>query len=614
MVRTIALCITLIFLPIWVCSATHSQSDTLLVPTKQDLGEITVTSQRLSFQLKESSQTVQLIPRSVIEQSGAFLATDLLQQVPGLDIQRRGVGYTQADLNIRGGTFDQSLLLIDGVRLDDAQTGHHTLNFLPPLSVIDRIEITKGPSARIFGQNAFTGGVHIITKEEVDRPVSLSVGTGSFGHRSAQVVAGASTSRHSVYTVASYQQSDGYRSNTDFTHSSLLLRATLNKTKNPYSILVFFSARDFGANGFYATPSATEQYEETESSLIAVSRQVIIDRWILTPKVYWRRGEDLYQYIRNRPDIYENLHVTHKTGGSLDASYSGKWGDTGMGIDFSEIRIESTNLGDRSRNMMTLYVEQRIQLLKEKIDITPGFAAAYFTDFNWHFYPGVDLGVRLHERLKLYANLGQTYRIPTYTDLYYSDRTTLGNEALRPESALAHELGLRFSTDTFWVTLAYFSRTSKNLIDYVKNRSEELFQAQNIQRIQTQGIETEAFIRLSKKRETPQLRIGYTTLQNQFQEIAYAISRYSINNDLKHQFLVHYAQPFSEFLSSSVSYKFARRSSGRQYSIVDLSARWKTRNVTFSAHLHNLLNTSYWETNLIPMPGRNGGFGIEVTL
>ncbi len=589
-------------------------------PPIQNLGQVVVSSSRLSFQLKESSQTVQVIPFSIMDQSGVTLLSELLQQVNGLDIQRRGVGFTQADLTMRGGTFDQSLLLIDGIRLDDAQTGHHTLNFLPPLSVVERIEITKGPSARIFGQNAFTGAINIITRKEIAQPLTLHAAAGSFGQRTGQITLAASPGKHSIYAVFSSNESDGYRHNTDFDQKSILVRASLNTRESPLHLIALHSDRAFGANGFYATPSAIDQYEETEATLVAVSSQRILERLILKPSLYWRRGEDLYQYIRNRPEIYENLHITHKIGSNLDAIFVTRFGDTGLGVDVSGIRIQSTNLGNRSRGMMTFYLEQRLTAFNDRMDLTPGITSVYFSDFGWHAFPGIDLGFRVTNQMKVYANLGKTYRIPTYTDLYYSDRTTLGNPDLFPERAQAYELGLRVNQARFWWTFAYFNRVSTNLIDYVKTNPEDLFQAQNIQRIETKGIETEVFLRLSPFRETSgpvdrhHLRIGYTTLENNFREIAFPISRYTLNNDLRHQVTVHYAQPLGANWTITGTYKWVERSSGRRYQIADFSSRWRTRFITLNAHLYNAFDETYWETSLIPMPGRNALFGIEFSL
>lgn len=136
---------------------------------KENLDEVIVSSARIDIPFSKNSRSIQIISKEDIKKSGVKTIIDLLQQVPGIDIRRRGSDGIQADLYIRGGTFDQTLLLIDGVKLEDSQTGHHTLNFLPPPNLIERIEIIKGSSARIFGQNAFTGAINIVTKKDIKK-------------------------------------------------------------------------------------------------------------------------------------------------------------------------------------------------------------------------------------------------------------------------------------------------------------------------------------------------------------------------------------------------------------------------------------------------------------
>jgi len=601
-------------IPLLVLSVTRifSQSDSLEVKTNK-LNEIILNSTRIDLPVSQHSRTIQVIDASDVVKSGAPNVVVLLQQVSGIDIRQRGVEGMQADLYIRGGSFDQTLLLIDGVKLEDAQTGHHTLNLLPPIDLIERIEILKGPAARIYGQNAFTGAVNIVTKAAGLGKNQLSAQAGSFDQYHLKATLQTKIEKGGVLGHLSYNTSNGYRHNTDFNNRNYFIKGNFETKKVPFNFIGYFSDRDFGANGFYATPAATEQYEETQGSLVALSAIKKTKRSIFKPRIYWRRNQDMYVYIRDNPSVYRNLHITNKAGVAIDYSLFSSFGTTGIGIDFAHVGISSNNLGEHSRNMTTIFAEHRFLIFDDKMDITPGVAFNIYSDFGTHFFPGIDLGYAFDNRFRVYGNVGSTYRIPTYTDLYYSDRTTLGNENLKPESALAAELGFRFTNSISSLNAAYFIRNSENLIDYVKDTEEALWVANNIQEVTTEGFELEYSYNYSLFKQPQSIRLGYTYIDDDVKGVTeYNFSRYSINS-LKHHLTLRSFNQWSNSLSSGVVLKVAERTKGEPYSVFDVNAQWTSSansfNITFL--LNNIFDEVYTETNMVPMPGRNGSLRAQ---
>ena len=129
-------------------------------PKQEKLDSIIITSSRIDLPFSKNSRTITVISSEDIQKSTAANVADLLQSVAGIDVRRRGIDGMQSDIYIRGGHFNQTLILIDGIKTEDPQTGHHTMNMMIPLETIQRIEIIKGPAARVFGQNAFLGAIN----------------------------------------------------------------------------------------------------------------------------------------------------------------------------------------------------------------------------------------------------------------------------------------------------------------------------------------------------------------------------------------------------------------------------------------------------------------------
>lgn len=577
--------------------------------SEETLDEVVITSSRIDVPFSQNARTIEIITAEDIQQSAATNIVEVLQQLTGVDIRRRGTGGSQADLYIRGGGFDQTLLLIDGIKAEDPQTGHHTLNVLLPIEVIERIEVVKGPAARIFGQNAFTGAINIITKKQLPNNLSLKLEAGSFDQYNRSLTLGSQSQKANHIVHVSQASSDGYRYNTDYQNTNAFIKSTLNKNKTPIDVVATFSARDFGSNGFYGSPSAIDQYEETQASLVGVSSVFQSGEWVFKPKIFWKRNQDMYLFVRNNPSLYRNFHISNKLGAEFNVSKTSKLGITGFGIDGNTISISSNRLGERSRTSATLFLEHKFFFANDRLDVTPGIAVNHFSDFGTHAFPGIDVGYRINDVFRLYANAGMTYRVPTYTDLYYSSSTTLGDKNLSPESAIAQELGLVIQFPKIRASMAVFNRDSDDLIDYVKESEEDRWQATNFAKLNSRGVELNTQFMLSIFQMNQKFNIGYTFIEDQIKEVSVNYSRYSINS-LKHHLTANAHLKIHERIPLNIVYKFAERTSGDTYSVVDAAIRYKLKPITFSVIANNIFNESYSETNLVPLPKSNFLFGM----
>ena len=581
----------------------------------QVLDEVIISSSKINLPFSKNFRTIKIIDSKEIQQIPANNVSDLLQQVTGIDVRRRGAGGVQGDLYIRGGGFDQTLLLVDGMKMDDVQTGHHTLNMILPLYLIERIEIIKGPAARIFGQNAFNGAINIVTKDFVAQKGAIEMNLNELSYGSFEqknISLSTKITGENIKSLISYSgnRSDGYRHNTDYKRNNYFIKTSFNTNNAPVDILVSFNENKFGANGFYASPSATEQYEETQASLFGITTTINSENLSITPKLYWRRGQDEYIYIRDNPSVYRNLHKTNKVSAELSGSYFSDLGVTGFGIDLSAVNISSNNLGEHKRSTVNLFADHTFKLMDNKLMISPGIAFSYFSDLSFHSFPGIDLGYNLNSNFKLYSNIGKTYRIPTYTDLYYSDRTTIGNENLNPESAISTEFGIKYDTSNVKFTASFFNRNAKNIIDYAKENEEDLWKAVNIGSLNSNGYEFDfsySFKSSSTLYSANSISIGYTKIKDNNYVSNINFSRYSLNS-LKHHLASNLNLNYIRNINHSIVYKYAERSDKSNYRVLDSKIMFKK---SIFIYINNILNEQYSETNLVPMPGRNFLIGFS---
>ncbi len=585
------------------------QTDTI-----QLLAEVPVAGVRIKSGFDEESASVIHISAFDIQRAPSQSLADLLRYYAGIDIRQSGVNGVLTDIGIRGSTFNQVLVLINGVKMSDQQTGHFSMNLPVDIENIERIEILKGPSARVYGQNAFAGAINFITKTPNKTYANIQATVGDFNLGGIKASGSVTNRKISQYASFAHDYSSGYRYNTDYKITNFFYNATNSVGKGKLSLVAGVTNKKFGANGFYGNPSNTEQYEALQTSLVAFTHEVKLTSNVsFSQRTYWRRNQDEYIYIRNNPSYYRNLHTSNTVGYEANATFSSGLGVTGLGIDINRLLLISNNLGNHQRTVATLFAEHRFQFTR-LLDVTPGVQLNYYSDFGTNVFPGIDAGYKLTTQVKVFANLGYTYRVPTYTDLYYKDPKNIGNAALQPEYAVTYEAGLKL-LKTKWLSgqLSYFSRLGKQIIDYTKQTEQDPWQTQNFLGVNTSGFDMNLAIDPSMFLRTKLLNrftLGYTYLQSSTESNP-AFSKYALQN-LNHQVVASLQLKYSEKIFQSINYRYADRVGLANFSVVDSRVGLTSSFGSVFVDVTNIFDVPYTETSLIPLPGRWAKVGVAL--
>lgn len=578
--------------------------------SEENIEEVTLQGKFLSLPYKKVNENVVVILKKDIEMAAATSIDEILQQISGVDIQRRGSNGVQSDISIRGGSFEQAMILINGVRMNDSQTGHNSLHIPVELSNVERIEVIKGPAARRFGNNAYSGVINIITKTSSEESVKISATGGDFSTYSIGLDATFGSGNFSNMFQINSGSSQGYRHNTDYDIRNVFYQSQYSLNNGKLQFQAGFSEKKFGANGFYASSLATEQYEEVQASVISLSHRQNFGKFNLNSQVYWRRGQDMYLFNREKPEIYRNMHIGNNVGGEVNATYTSQLGTTGLGVELRKEFLKSNNLGDRERFVNQLFLEHHVLLFQNKLQLSPGISWANISNAGNFFYPGLDIGFDFSNHHKLFANITKVHRIPTFTDLYYVSKTEIGNPDLTPESALSYELGYRFLKNRMLAQASFFHRKTENGIDWVKNDEAGQWRAENIGNIDTKGFEAE----ISKKYDgfVKSWSVGYTFIDNKLTQQT-EFSKYAMDF-LKHQLVAKVENRFFGKFSNQLSYRYQERANNYSYHLLDEKLMYNLDDLKVYLLINNLTNKQYKEAFGVPMPGRWFHVGFSYTI
>ncbi len=589
----------------------QAQQDTTIV-----LNEVSITGNRITIPFNEASRNTNVIERKQIDISPVQSLPEVLSYIPGVDIRQRGPAGVQADISIRGGTFEQTLVLVNGIKMTDPQTGHHVLSLPFNMDDVERIEVLKGPGARIYGQNAFAGAVNFFTRVPERREILLRGYGGSFGSFGGGLTVSLPVKRYKQYISFGGDLSGGYRYNTDYKNGNFFYQSELVLPAGLLSLTGGWTGRKFGANGFYASPDYEDQYEEVRTFLTGISFKREERTLKYNARVYWRGNHDRYVFVRDDPGMYENYHRTNVFGAEWHGSVETKAGITGVGLEYRKemingdwVRDETeskSNLDGFSRDQTGLFLEQRFKIRK-KVDLTPGIYVSWYSDFGWNVFPGLDIGYGLNKYWRIYANTGKSYRIPTFYDQYYQSPVEQGNPELKPEQAWTWEAGVKFGRHGLMVEGNLFYRMSDDLIDWVRPENDSIWEATNIRQGRTLGGELAITLDFNaitgKDYWLRQIIFSYNYIDSRLDETEAVQSRYALQN-LRNQLITGVWIRIVGKLKNSFMFRLIDRVGQDSYVLLDDRLYWE-QNEKFTVFLEatNFTDQSYTEV-MTPMPGR----------
>ena len=617
------------------------------------LQEVLVVSHKAEVN-SEAYRLITQVSHAEIEVLPIQTVADILQYLPGVDVRTRGANGAQADISMRGGTFDQVLVLLNGVPLSDFHTGHYALNIPVSTEMIERVEVLQGTSANLHG--AFSGAINIVTKSSPE--ISLKLTAGMNGLVNPELAASIQKDEALFNVSAEYSRAEGY-----YAPQPTEKEATACRNSDFQLANIFFQTRwrgldvqagaqwkDAGLGMGYGFGSQ-DQFDATRTAFASGRYEHRWGAWRLDAQASYRANYDRYEWHRDQR-LYGNFHFAQTASAALSAHYASRVGTTSFGVSVRNENMHSTNLGDTinpdgqvpnvkdfqlsqvrvldlvkggNRFHTNYYAEQTFYYAGLSASI--GINGTYNTQFGHHLGGGANIGYEFKKAGTIYANANRSLRMPTFTDLYYNAGNQLGNMNLKPEEAWLLSIGYKYTPDfgkkgKLSFSVDWYYRWGKNIIDwvYVPTDTKRPFHAENQQQVNATGLELSLAYRLNEWLRCVSVDYAYTYLDLDLKE---AGSRYL--DYLSHKLAIHLEHGIYKGFGASWTVRFQKREG--QYNnaegevadyqpvwLLDGSVYWQNKYLRVSADCTNMTNSRYYDYGGILQPGAWAKISIKAKL
>ncbi len=486
------------------------------------LDPVTITSSIIEKRASETGRNIAVIKGETFFNLPVNSIDELLRYVPGVEIQLRGPMGSQSDIVLRGGTFQQVLVILDGMRINDPNTGHFNSYIPITPSEIERIEILKGASSSIYGSEAVGGVVHVITKsfaakldkneqeKVIKKKVSGGITGGSYGLINVNAGGYYQSNRLAVSGGLLSNNAIGapQRGTKGYFHNNTASISAQYKISDDLKLAVrsSFDKRDFSAQNFYTVFASDTANEQVKTSWNQLKLNYQNGKAAFSFDAGYKHVSD--QYLYNAKSV-PNESISELWQGLATWQYQiSNSANLIAGLNYQNRSIASNDRGAHVINQLAPF-----------LNLSQRFGAYFTTSVSmrvdWRQHIGTEVVPQINLSYKknnwqLRGSAGKTIRDADFTERFNNYGKALvtggnvGNPNLKAEKSFSYEAGGDlFLGHNFKVSATYFQRLQNNLIDYVvtpyKNmpRQENLSPmgtfglAKNISSVTTTGMETD---------------------------------------------------------------------------------------------------------------------------
>ncbi len=534
---------------------------------------------------------------------------DALEYVAGIDVRKRGISGVQADIGIRGSSYEQTLVLLDGMRMNDPQTGHHNFDLPIAFEDIERIEIVKGPGAAQYGPSSNGGVINIVSRKEITtetgRKASVNLQRGSYDYERYALSLAKTEGEYSQFLSGYHSASDSYLANKDLDsrQGQGSYRVVHQVEKATTQVAFGYIEKDFGAYRFYTGNTTYENARESTAQrhAYATNEFRFENGGALNSSISWRNHFDMYD-THIGANVYTNKHETEANQARLNY----RLGALTIGAEADQENMESSRDGVHGRHFASAFVNYK-KAIGNNISLTGNLSYFDYDSKEQYVLPVIGLDALVTENLEVYANAGQSVRTPTLNDLYLNMSTNQGTESLDVEKTTSSEVGIRLNSTDVNITASIFFKETTDAIDFTRTTAEEIaasaYIARNYGDNETKGFDVEfdasAFSAINLGMST--LKLTHTRLIQTI-ETDLAVLK-NTDGQLENQTALHAGFDFYNNYSLLTTYKYESRFNSDDYEILDLRLAYEDKNLTVALAASNLLDAEYVDAGFVEVAG-----------